>query len=60
MNAPLRILIGCECSGIVRRAEIHKASPGPNRAAERSRFFPGIAAAMAEQWGGYAVEAVAA
>ncbi|MCZ7501242.1 hypothetical protein [Agrobacterium sp. ST15.13.015] len=26
---------------------------------ERSRFFPGIAAAMADQWGGFAMEAVA-
>jgi hypothetical protein len=25
--------------------------PGPDRAKERSRFFPGIAAAMADQWG---------
>ena len=30
---------------------IHLMSPGPNRAKERSRFFPGVAAAMAEQWG---------
>lgn len=29
---------------------IHLASPGPNRAKERSRFFPGMAAAMADQW----------
>lgn len=27
---------------------------------ERSRFFPGVAAAMAEQWGGYAVTQLAA
>lgn len=33
---------------------IHRASPGPNRAANRSRFFPGIAAAMADQWGALA------
>ena len=25
-------------------------SPGPDRAKERSRFFPGVAKAMAEQW----------
>ena len=25
--------------------------PGPERERERSRFFPGIARAMAEQWG---------
>lgn len=30
---------------------IHKMPPGANRWAERSRFFPGIAAAMAAQWG---------
>lgn len=30
---------------------IHKMPPGANRWAERSRFFPGIAAAMAKQWG---------
>ena len=30
------------------------AAPGPNRKADRSRFFPGLAAAMAAQWGGFA------
>jgi hypothetical protein len=30
---------------------IHMATPGPDRWAERSLTFPGIAAAMAEQWG---------
>ena len=29
----------------------HYAAPGPDRAKERSRFFPGVADAMAEQWG---------
>ena len=33
-------------------AEVHSASPGPNRWKERSRTYPGIAKAMAEQWGG--------
>ena len=33
---------------------IHRASPGPHRARNRSRSFPGIAAAMASQWGGWA------
>ncbi|GLO70328.1 hypothetical protein MACH17_18450 [Phaeobacter inhibens] len=28
--------------------------PGADRWKERSRFFPGIAAAMADQWGGAA------
>jgi hypothetical protein len=34
-----------------RRPRVHMTSPGPDRWKERSRFFPGIAAAMAEQWG---------
>lgn len=34
-----------------REARVHRMSPGPNRWRERSRFFPGIAAAMADQWG---------
>lgn len=37
-----------------RTARVHRASPGPDRWRERSRFFPGIASAMAEQWGGVA------
>jgi hypothetical protein len=36
-----------------REARVHRMSPGPDRWKERSRFFPGIAAAMADQWGGY-------
>lgn len=35
-----------------REARIHKMSPGPDRAANRSRTFQGIADAMADQWGG--------
>lgn len=34
-----------------REARVHKMPPGPNRWKERSRTFPGIAAAMADQWG---------
>lgn len=34
-----------------REARIHKMSPNKNRAKERSLTFPGIASAMAEQWG---------
>lgn len=30
---------------------VHRMSPGPNRAKERSRFHPGMAKAMSEQWG---------
>ena len=33
-------------------SKVARASPGPNRGKDRSRFFPGIATAMAEQWGG--------
>jgi len=33
-----------------REQRVHRASPSPDRWKERSRFFPGIAAAMAEQW----------
>ena len=32
-------------------ARVHRMPPGPDRAKERSRFFHGIAAAMADQWG---------
>lgn len=31
---------------------VHMASPGPNRAKDRSRAFPGMAAACAAQWAG--------
>lgn len=34
-----------------RTARVHLASPGPERWKERSRTLPGIAKAMAEQWG---------
>lgn len=37
-------------------SRVHLAVPGPERWKERSRFFPGIAAAMADQWGDYAEE----
>jgi hypothetical protein len=33
-------------------SRVHRMPPGPDRAKERSRFFPGIAGAMADQWGG--------
>ena len=34
-----------------REARIHRMPPGPDRWRERSRFFPGVAVAMASQWG---------
>jgi hypothetical protein len=43
-----------------REQRVHRMPPGPDRWRERSRFFPGIAAAMADQWGGYALQQVAA
>jgi len=33
-----------------REARIHRMPPGPDRWRERSRFFPGVAVAMASQW----------
>ena len=35
-----------------REPRVHYLSPGPDRWKERSRTVPGIAAAMADQWGG--------
>lgn len=35
---------------------VHAATPGPDRWKIRSKFFEGIARAMATQWGGYADE----
>lgn len=35
-----------------REPRVHRMPPSPDRWRERSRFFPGIAAAMAEQWSG--------
>lgn len=43
--APTNIVAG-------RTPRVHHMSPGPNRWRERSRFFTGVAAAMAAQWGG--------
>jgi len=37
-----------------RTPRVHHASPGPNRWQERSRTLPGIAAAIADQWGSLA------
>jgi hypothetical protein len=34
-----------------RWSRVHRMPPGPDREAERSKTFPGIAAAVAEQWG---------
>jgi hypothetical protein len=34
-----------------RESRVHNMPPGPNRWRERSRFFTGVAEAMANQWG---------
>lgn len=34
-----------------REQRVHRLSPSPTRWAERSRTLPGVAAAMAAQWG---------
>lgn len=39
-----------------RSQKVWLTSPSPDRWKIRSRFFPGVAAAMAEQWGGWALE----
>lgn len=41
-----------------RTPRVHHMSPGPDRWKERSRFFPGIAEAMADQWGGHALQSL--
>ncbi len=40
-------------------AKDYEEPPSPDRWKERSRTFPGIAEAMADQWGGYAMEVAA-
>lgn len=35
-----------------RSPRVHRESPGPDRWKRRSRTYPGIARAMADQWGG--------
>lgn len=51
--APTKVVEG-------REARVHRMPPGPDRWRERSRFFTGIAEAMADQWGGLADERNAA
>ena len=43
-----------------REARVHRMPPSADRWKERSRFYPGIAAAMADQWGTHAEKQVAA
>lgn len=46
--------------GSTARHSVHRASPGPDRWKLRSKFFPGLAAAMAAQWGDHAAARYAA
>jgi hypothetical protein len=46
--------------GKTARDSVHKTPGGPRQAVRRARFFPGVADAMAEQWGGWAVRLEAA
>ncbi len=39
---------------------VWRMPPGPERQRERSRFFPGVAEAMADQWGGTTDDSLAA
>lgn len=47
-------LLPLEPTNIVegREARVHRMAPSPNRWKERSKFFPGIADAMTDRWGG--------
>ena len=40
-----------------REARVWRMAPGPDRQKERSRFFAGVAAAMADQWGSIPAQA---
>ncbi len=42
-----------------REAKVHRMPPGPDRWKERSRTYQGIANAMADQWGGKPLPALA-
>lgn len=42
-----------DLDGATARADVHLASPGPDRWKIRSATYPGIAKAMASQWGAY-------
>jgi len=46
--------------GSAPEQRVFRLPPGEARAKERSRFFPGIAAAMADQWGALLLERMAA
>ena len=49
VGLPILLATGPICEE--RHQLVHKMSPSADRAKKRSKFFPGIAAAMADQWG---------
>jgi len=49
-----RLVPTSDLDGSTAAAEVHRASPGPDRWKLRSRTYPGMAAACAMQWGGWA------
>jgi hypothetical protein len=49
VGLPLLLATGPICEE--RHQLVHKMAPSADRAKKRSKFFPGIAAAMAAQWG---------
>lgn len=46
-----RLVATSSLDGSTAYAAVHREPPGPNRKANRSRTYPGIADAIAEQWG---------
>lgn len=46
-----RLVPTSDMDGATARAECHLLAPGPERWRNRSRTYPGIAQAMADQWG---------
>lgn len=53
-NLPTLIPTGT-LDGTTARDSVHKASPGADRWKARSKFFPGLSAAMAVQWSAHAI-----
>lgn len=49
-----------DLDGSTAKAEVHRCPPGPERARIRSQTYPGLAAAMADQWGSFIASEAAA
>lgn len=58
-NLPALVPTG-NLDGASARDSVFRAKPSDTRAADRSRFFPGMAQAMAAQWGEHAIGRAAA